>query len=113
MSNYNAKTISAVTLLGLLFTIAAAEADYAHSEIAPEEKINLCVATIGSHADYADSSYVRHEVRSRARATLGYTLNIDTLVYDASGDHLVREYRTLCAVSDREEPVAFRIREKK
>jgi UDP-N-acetylenolpyruvoylglucosamine reductase len=76
-----------LALTGLLFTAAAAQADYGYRDVAPQDKIDLCVAAIAEQANYEDANYVRHEVE------------------------LIREYRTMCAVSKRPEPVSFRIRE--
>ena len=109
----NMKTTISLALMGLFFTAAAAQADFAYQDIAPQDKIDLCVAAIGEQANYDEANYVRHEVSSKARATIGYKLNISTLVYDESDGQLMREYRTLCAVSNRPEPVAFKIRETK
>ena len=113
MKTINTKTMISLALVGLFFTVASARADFGYPEVAPQEKIDLCVATIDDQANYEDANYVRHEVTSKARATIGHTLNISTLVYDESDGQLIREYRTLCAVSNRPEPVTFRIRETK
>jgi len=113
MRTFSTKTIISLALTGLFFTAAAAQADYGYPDVAPKEKIDLCVAAIAEQANYDDANYVRHEVQSKARATVGYTLNISTQVYDETDGQLIREYRTLCAVSKRPEPVAFKIRETK
>lgn len=109
----NTKTAISLTLTGLFFMVASAQADYGYPEVAPQEKIDLCVAEIAERANYEEADHVRHEVTSRARATIGYTLNINTLVYGEDDGQLIREYRTTCAVSNRPEPVAFKIREAK
>lgn len=111
MRTMSTKTIVSLALMGLFFTTAAARAEYGFSEVAPQDKIDLCVATIGERANYGEAHYVRHEVESKPRATLGHTLNISTLVYDEADGELIREYRTMCAVSNRAEPVAFKMRE--
>jgi hypothetical protein len=113
MRTINTKTMISLALTGLFFTAAAAEAGYGYPDVAPQEKIDLCVAAIDEQANYEDASYVHHEVESRARATIGHTLKISTQVYDETDGQLIREYRTLCAVSNRPEPVAFRMREAK
>lgn len=107
------KSMISLALTGLLFTAAAAQADYGYPDAAPQDKIDLCVAAIAEQANYDGANYVRHEVESKARATIGHTLNISTQVYDESDGQLIRQYRTLCAVSKRPEPVAFKIRETK
>mgnify|MGYP001811842860 CR=1 FL=1 len=113
MRTLKPKTTIALALIGMFFTAASARADYGIPEVAPQDKIDVCIETIGTHANYDDATYVRHEVASKARATIGHTLKISTLVYDETDGQLIREYRTLCAVSKRPEPVAFRIRETK
>ena len=113
MRTINTKTMISLALTGLFFTVASAQADYGYPHEAPQDKIDLCVASIAEQANYDEANYVRHEVSSKARATIGYTLNISTLVYDETDGQLIREYRTLCAVSNRPEPVTFKIRETK
>ena len=115
MIRINTKPLFAITLMGLMALSATAEADFGYPDVAPQDKIDLCVAEIGERADYGDASYVRHEVESKPRMSVGHTLRISTQVLDASDGHVLREYRTLCAVADRDEaaePVLFRIREK-
>ena len=107
------KTTGTLALMGMFFATTAAQADFGNPDIASQEKIDLCVAEIDERANYDEANYVRHEVQSKARATIGYTLNISTMVYDESEGQLIREYRTLCAVSKRPEPVAFKMREAK
>ncbi len=113
MRTINTKTAISLALLGMFFTVGAAQAEYGYPEVAPQETIDACVAEIAKKANYEEANYVRHEVRSKARATIGHTLNINTLVYNEADGQVIREYRTLCAVSNRPEPVAFKIRESK
>jgi hypothetical protein len=113
MRIFSTKTIISLALTGLFFTAIAAQADYAYPDVAPRDKIDLCVAAIAEQANYDDANYVRHEVRSRPRATIGHTLKISTQVYSETDGQLIREYRTMCAVSKRPELVAFKIRETK
>ncbi len=113
MRTINTKTVISLALMGLFFTVASAQADYGDQDVAPQEKIDLCVAAIADQANYEEANYVRHEVTSKARATIGHTLKINTLVYGEDNGQLIREYRTMCAVSNRPEPVAFKIRESK
>ena len=113
MRTFNTKTAISLTLMGLFLTVASAQADYAYPDVASQEKIDLCVAAIADQANYDEADHVRHEVTSKARATLGHTLKISTLVYGDDDGQVIREYRTMCAVSNRPEPVAFKIRESK
>jgi len=111
MTRHNTKTTISLALMGLLFTAGAARADFVYPDEAPQENIDICVAAIDDRADFSDAGYVRHEVKTRPRATLGYILNISTQIYTENDGELIREYRTLCAVSKQPEPVAFRMRE--
>lgn len=111
MSKINVKTTIALALMGLLFSAAAARADFGYPEVAPQDKIDLCIEVIGQHANYDEAVYVRHEVESKARATIGHKLKISTLVYDETDGKVIRAYRTLCSVSKRDEPLNFKIRE--
>lgn len=111
MTSYTPKTTIALTLMGLMFAAGMARADFVYPAEAPEEKIDICIAAIDDRVDFSDAGYVRHEVRSEPRATLGYKLDISTQVFTETEGELIREYRTLCAVSKRPDPVAFRMRE--
>ena len=113
MRIFNTKTAISLALTGLFFTVASAQADYGYLDVAPQEKIDVCVEAIAEQANYDEAEYVRHEVTSKARATLGHTLKINTLVYGEDKEQLIREYHTMCAVSNRPDPVAFKIRESK
>jgi hypothetical protein len=111
MKTNTLKKITSIAATGLL-AATAAQADFVYPDVAPPETIDICVAEIDAQANYEDATYVRHEVASRPRATLGHTLRINTLVYDETDGQLIRAYKTTCAVSNREVPVSFRIEEK-
>jgi hypothetical protein len=111
MRTQTLKKMSTIAATGLL-AATAAQADFIYPDVPPADKIDICIAAIAAEANYDDATYVRHEVASQPRATLGYTLRINTLVYDETDGQLIREYRTTCAVSKRAEPVDFTIREK-
>ena len=59
MRNINTKTAISLTLIGLFFTAASAEADYAYPDVASQEKIDLCVAAIADQANYDEADYQR------------------------------------------------------
>lgn len=105
------KKLTTIAATGLL-AATAAQADFVYPDVPPADKIDICIAAIAEQANYDDATYVRHEVASQPRAMLGYTLRINTLVYDEADGQLIREYRTTCAVSKRAEPVGFTIKEK-
>lgn len=82
------------------------------SEQVPESSIEICVAQIGEQANYEGASRVLHKVDWKARRFSGHTIMIDTTVFGADGDVVLREYATLCAVSDKSETKKFRLKEK-
>jgi len=82
------------------------------SEQAPESSIKLCVAEIGEQANYDSAGRVRHEVDSKAGRVSGHKLIISTTVFDAADGQLIREYATVCAVSDEAEVQGFKFKEK-
>lgn len=82
------------------------------SEQAPESSVNLCVAQIGEKANYDDAVRVRHEVDSKARRISGHKIYVTTTVFGVEGDDAIREYATVCAISDDAETKKFKIREK-
>jgi len=103
----------AVVLTAAGFTMSSnALALPGYSDQAPESSIKQCVAEIAVRANYEDAGRVRHVVNSKERPVSGHKIQIDTTVYDAAGDKVIREYATLCAVSDNAETKHFRIKEK-
>ena len=83
------------------------------SEQAPASSVQVCVAQIGEQANYEGAGHVRHEVDSKERRVSGHTIRIDTVVFNASGDEVIREYATVCAISDGAEMKRFTIRQKR
>lgn len=82
------------------------------SDGAPDSSIKLCIAQISEQANYENAGRVRHVVDSKERRSSGHTIMIDTIVFDAGGDQVLREYRTVCAVSDNSTTQRFKIKEK-
>jgi hypothetical protein len=85
------------------------------SEQAPESSVNSCVAQIGEQANYEDAVRVRHEVDSKARRISGHKIFVTTTVFGADGadgDEAIREYATVCSISDNTETKKFKIKEK-
>lgn len=102
---------TSLAVAGLLFS-GSASALPGFSKIAPESTVKLCVAQIGEQANYEGAGRVHHEVESKERRVSGHKLSIKTTVFNADGDEAIREYATICAVSDNSETRKFRIREK-
>jgi hypothetical protein len=82
------------------------------SEQAPMSSVKICVAQIGEHANYDSAGRVRHDVDSKERRVSGHKIIISTTVFDADGGQAIREYATVCVVSDNAETKRFAIKEK-
>ncbi len=82
------------------------------SDPAPMSSIQVCVAEIGERANYDGAVRVRHDVNSKERRVSGHKIMIDTTVFGADGNEVIRAYATVCAVSDQSETKKFRFREK-
>ena len=106
--NKQATTILAA--LGLLFSTGV-QADFLTPKEAPQSAIDFCVTQIAAHANYNDATRVRHNVETRQRRAVGHELRIDTRVFGDTGDELIREYATVCAVGNSRRPLTFRIKE--
>jgi hypothetical protein len=83
------------------------------SEQAPASSVQICVAQIGEQANYEDAGRVRHEVDSKERRVSGHKIWIETTVFSANDGAVIREYVTICAVSDDAETKRFTIRQKR
>lgn len=82
------------------------------SEQAPESSVKQCVAEIGEQANYENAGRVRHVVDSKERRVSGHTITVETTVFGVDGYEVIREYATVCAVSDKAETKHFKIKEK-
>lgn len=82
------------------------------SEQAPAGSIDICVARISEQANYDRATRIRHEVDSKARRVGGHTIKVDTTVFGADGHAVIREYATVCAVTDKQETRTFRMKQK-
>ncbi len=105
----------AVTLglasFGLFLSAAATAGTFFAAEDAPSRSVESCVAEIGEHADYSNAGRVRHVVVNTGRRLRAYKLRIETKVFGAEDDEVIREYTTKCVVYGDNKPVTFRIRE--
>jgi len=82
------------------------------SEPAPESTVKQCVAEVAEKANYDDAGRVRHVIDSKERRHSGHKLKIDTTVFGVDGSEVIREYATVCSVSDGAELRHFEIKEK-
>jgi len=83
-----------------------------YKDLAPQTSVRACVDQIDGQANYENAGRVRHEIESKERQVSGHTLTIDTMVFDADGDVLVRAYATKCAVASNQDVKAFDFRAK-
>lgn len=81
-------------------------------EQAPRSSVEICVAQIGKQANYDNAGRIRHDVDSRKRRISGYRIKVDTTVFGEGGDDVIREYSTVCLITDNEVTKQFRIEEK-
>ena len=110
MKSSNAVAVS-LTVAGLLVS-SSVFALPGFTEKAPRSSIESCVAEISEQANYQDAGRVRHEVDSKKRPVSGHKIMIDTTVFGADGEVVIRAYKTFCAVSDKAETKRFTIKEK-
>ena len=81
-------------------------------EQVPESSVKQCVALIGEQANYDNAGRVRHVVDSKERRVSGHKMKIDTTVFGVDGSEVIREYVTVCSVSDDAITRHFKIKEK-
>ncbi len=110
--NIRKRAVSVSLAVAGLIISSSAFALPGFSEQAPESSIQQCVAEIGEQANYENAARVRHEVNSKERRVSGHTIKIDTTVFGADGLEVIREYATVCAVSDNTETKHFKIKQK-
>ena len=96
--------VLSLAAIGLLSTSAARASD-----IAPQPKIDACVAEVAARADFSDASVVRYDIVSEQHRPRRHRLAIDTRVYD--GAEMLREYEAVCIVAADPEPVKFKLKE--
>ena len=105
---------AASTLLAIagLVVSSSAFALPSFTEQVPESSVRQCVALIGEQANYDNAGRVRHVVDSKERRVSGHTMKIGTTVFAVDGSEVIREYTTICAVSDDAITRHFKIKEK-
>lgn len=104
-----ATSLFVVAFIGLGLA-SNAQAHPGEAKVAPDSSIQQCVAQIGKQADYSNAGRVLHVVESKERRVSGYSIKIDTRVFDSDSGELVREYATYCAVASNSEMRAFKLR---
>ena len=109
------QVVSATLALALAATLtvsANAHAIPGYGETAPASSIELCVAQISEKANYENAGRVRHNVSSRQRRVSGHTISVDTTVFGPDGHEVIREYTTVCVITDNKQTRHFAIKEK-
>ncbi len=105
------KMTVAIALAGL-FAANIAFALPGFSTEATQQNVDRCVAEVAEYADYNRAGRVIHNIETEDRLVSGHTMRIQTLVLDATGDRVIREYKASCAINDQAEIKRFRIRRK-
>jgi hypothetical protein len=111
MKTRKAAISTSLAIAGLVIS-SGAIAQLADLEAPTESSIKQCVAEIGEQANYIDASRVRHVVDFKERRYSGHSFYIDTTVFGSDGSEVIREYATVCAVSDEAVTKRFKIKEK-
>lgn len=79
------------------------------SDLAPQPKIDACVAAVAAGADFSDASVVRYDIVSEQHRPRRHRLTIDAKVYDENA--MLREYEAVCVVTADAVPVKFELNE--
>jgi hypothetical protein len=111
MKTRNAAVSTSLAIAGLVISFSAF-AQPTDSQQPPESHIKQCVAEIGEQANYIDASRVRHVVDFKESRVSGHKFYIDTTVFGVDGSEVIREYATVCAVSDEAVTKRFKIKAK-
>ena len=111
MKTGKAAVSTSLAIAGLIIS-SSAFAQTGNLEQPPESSIKQCVAEIGEKANYNNASRVRHIVDFKERRVSGHNFYIDTIVFGVDGSEVIREYATVCAISDEAETKRFKIKEK-
>ncbi len=106
----NRKTAVTLTLASLFVANAAFAVPTLNAE-APEKSVDTCVAEVSSNADYDAAGKVQHNVASKPRSVSGHKISIDTVVFGADGETVIREYTSSCAINKQAEIKFFKIRQ--
>lgn len=105
------KSAVSLALLGL-FAANVAMALPGFTKDAPQSSVDTCLAEVSANANYESGSTIYHNVETEERRVKGHKMSIQTLVYDADGETVIREYATHCAIDDKDEIQRFKIRQK-
>lgn len=91
-------------VVGVL-SVSAADAETLDPELAPQAKIEACLAEVDQSADYTGSKKVRHLIGSQLNRRGTYKLKISTQIFDEGNGALIREYASVCYARTGDQPV--------
>ena len=100
-----------LAIFGVL-TVSAADAASLNPELAPQVKIEECVAELEANTDYTGASKIKHVIESKLSRHGTHKQSIATQVLDMSDDTVIREYASVCFVRKGDRPVLIRISER-
>ena len=106
----NKSTVS-VALIGL-FAASVATALPGFSSDAPKASVDTCLEQVNAHADFNGAGSVQHTVETEDRRVSGHKMSIDTIVYQAESENVLRRYKAFCAIDDNADIQRFKIRQK-
>lgn len=100
---------TSLAIAGLVISSSAFALPLA-TEQAPESTVKQCIAEVAEQANYEGAGRVRHVVDSKERRVSGHKLIIETTVFGVDGSEVIREYATVCSVSDGAEIRRFKFK---
>ena len=102
-------SLTTIALFGLAATCDA-NADTSQVNSRTDKQIEVCIAEIGKHANYANTSKVVHWVADLDQKTLKeLQMRVSTTVYPANDSSESLEYETTCVTDVSGKLVRFRI----
>lgn len=111
MSKVKIAVTAYLVVVGVL-SIGAAHAQAPTPELAPQVKIDACLAEVDEKADYTDAGKIRHVIESKLSRRGTHRLSISTQVLDESDGSTIREYASVCFARQGDQPVLNRTRER-
>ena len=108
-----AKLIASIYLVvfGVL-AINSADAATSSRDVAPDNKIEACIAEVAEQADYSEAAKVRHIVESSLYVKDKHKLRIETQVLRENDETVIREFASICIAPNGARPVKVKTRER-
>ena len=110
----NKAQLIASIYLGVFGVLAFNGADAAtpRSNVAPQDKIEACIAEVAEQADYSEAAKVRHIVESSLYVANKHKLRIETQLLRENDDTVIREFASICVAPNGDKPVTLKTRER-